>query len=92
MQQTDINFPLQKSLLMVKCASKHHNPNISMSPLRQCLPFSWTTLRGKPCQHLIAVMGVVDIFGHGTFDYDDFSTLQSTISVHSVPVAQLAVL
>ena len=26
---------------------------------RQCLPFSWTTLRGKHCWHPIAVMGVV---------------------------------
>ena len=31
---------------------------------RQCLPFSWTTLRDKHCQHPIAVMGVVDTFGH----------------------------
>jgi hypothetical protein len=30
---------------------------------RQCLPFSWTTLRGKHCWHPIAVMGVVDPFG-----------------------------
>ena len=29
---------------------------------RQCLPFSWTTLRGKYCQHPIAVMGIVDTF------------------------------
>ena len=33
-------------------------PNVSTIPLRQCLPFSWTTLRGKHCQHPIAVMGV----------------------------------
>ena len=42
--------------------------NISTTPLlqwgfRQCLPFSWTTLRGKHCRHPIAVMGVVDMFG-----------------------------
>ena len=30
----------------------------------QCLPFSRTTLREKHCQHQIAVMGVVDTFGH----------------------------
>ena len=30
---------------------------------QQCLPFSWTTLRGKHCRHPIAVMGVVDTFG-----------------------------
>ena len=44
------------------------SPNVSTTPLRQwgfrqCLPFSWTTLRGKHCRHLIAVMGVVDMFG-----------------------------
>jgi hypothetical protein len=36
--------------------------NVSTTPLRQwgfrqCLPFSWTTLRGKHCRHPIAVMG-----------------------------------
>ena len=45
-----------------------HDPNVSTTPLwqwgfRQCLPFSWTTLRGKLCRHPIAVMGVVDTFG-----------------------------
>ena len=44
------------------------SPNISTTPVwqwgfRQCLPFSWTTLRGKHCRHPIAVMGVVDTFG-----------------------------
>ena len=44
--------------------------NVSTTPLRQwgfrqCLPFSWTTLRGKHCQHPIAVTGVVDTFGLG---------------------------
>ena len=47
----------------------HHCPNVSTTPLqqwgfRQCLPFSWTTLRGKHCWHPIAVMGVVYTFGH----------------------------
>ena len=42
--------------------------NVSTTPLRQwgfrqCLPFSWTILRGKHCRHTIAVMGVVDTFG-----------------------------
>ena len=42
--------------------------NVSTTPLRQwgfrqCLPFSWTALRGKHCWHPIAVMGVVDTFG-----------------------------
>ena len=44
-------------------------PNVSTTRLwqwgfRQCLPFSWTTLRGKHCRrHPIAVMGVLDTFG-----------------------------
>ena len=43
------------------------SPNVSTTPLRQwgfrqCLPFSWTTLRGKHCQHPIAIMGVIDTF------------------------------
>ena len=32
---------------------------------QQCLPISWTTLRGKHCRHPIAVMGVVGKFRHG---------------------------
>ena len=41
------------------------SPNVSTTPLRQwdfwqCSPFS---LRGKCCQHPIAIMGVVDTFG-----------------------------
>ena len=40
------------------------SPNVSTSPLWQCLPFSCTTLRGKHCWHPIAVMVVVDTFGH----------------------------
>ena len=59
--------------------------NVSTTPLRQwgfrqCLPFSWTTLRDKLCWHPIAVMGVVDTFGlqeisfmHSTFDKLKFS-------------------
>ena len=30
---------------------------------RQCLLFSWTTLRDKHCRNPIAVIGVVDTFG-----------------------------
>ena len=41
--------------------------DISITPLRQCLPFSWTTLRGKHCQHPIAIMGVVDTFLLGVY-------------------------
>ena len=45
-------------------------PNVSTTPIRQwgfqqCLPFSWTTLRGKHCWHPIAAMGVEDRFGLG---------------------------
>ena len=48
------------------------SPNVSTTLLqqwgfRQCLPFSWTTLRGKHCWHPIAVMGVVDTFGQCQF-------------------------
>ena len=43
-----------------------YSPNVSTTPLRQwgfrqCLSFSWTSLRGKHCRHPIAVLGVVDI-------------------------------
>jgi hypothetical protein len=46
---------------------------VSTTPLRQwgfqqCLPFSWTTLRGKHCWHPIAVMEVVDTLGHSGAD------------------------
>ena len=44
---------------------KMYGPIVSTTPLRQCLPFSCTTLRGKHCRHPIAVMGVVNTFGHG---------------------------
>ena len=52
-----------------------HCPNVFTTPLRewgfrQCLPFSWTTLRGKHCQHPIAIMGVVDTFGHYLVNQD----------------------
>ncbi len=62
------------------CAAKLHCPNVSTTPLRQwgfrqCLPFSWTTLRGKHCRHPIAVMGVVDTFGLCT--YSTCRTLQA---------------
>jgi hypothetical protein len=55
-------------------------PNASKTPLRQwgfrqCLPFSWTTLRGKYCRHPIAVIGVVDTFGHGQFNAGNTTSL-----------------
>ena len=40
-----------------------YNP-LQQWDFQQCLPFSWTTLRDKHCRHPIAVMGVVDTFGH----------------------------
>ena len=45
------------------------SPDVSTTPLvqwgfQQCLPFSWTTLRVKHCRHPIAIMWVVDTFGH----------------------------
>ena len=48
--------------------SANQCPNVSTTPLRQwdfwqCLPFSWTTLRGKHCRQPITVMGAVDRFG-----------------------------
>ena len=48
-----------------------HCPNVSRTPwrqwgFRQCLPFSWTPLRGKHCRdHPIALMVVT--FRHGRF-------------------------
>ena len=53
--------------------------NVSTTPLRQwsfqqCLPFSWTTLRGKHCRHPIAVMGVVDTFRQYTSHPEKFVT------------------
>ena len=56
--------PKSKTLLV--------SPNVSTTPLRQwglrqCLPFSWATLRGKHYRHPIAIMGVVDTFGLSLF-------------------------
>ena len=54
---------------MASTLDERDSPNVYTTPLwqwgfRQCLPFSWTTLRGKHCWHSIAVMGVVGTFGH----------------------------
>ena len=68
---------VQHSLAESKILPKRQNltsqlpklgPNVSRTPLwqqsfRQCLPVSWTILRGKYCRHPIVVMGVVDKFG-----------------------------
>ena len=69
-----LNKPKCDKLLICKDFRLHphkqhtHCPNVSTTPLRQwgfrqCLPFSWTKLRGKHCRHPIAIMGVVDTFG-----------------------------
>ena len=39
-----------------------YKPIMAMG-LSKCLPFSWTTLRGKHYLHPIAIMGVVYTFG-----------------------------
>ena len=49
-------------------------PNVSTTTLWQwsfleCLPVSWTTLRGKHSRHPIALMGVVDTFGLSCSDW-----------------------
>ena len=45
-------------------ARTYLQPHYGNGVFWQCLPFSWTTLRGKHCRHPIAVMGVVDTFVH----------------------------
>ena len=68
--KTPIALEIEKTQLNINsCSDKDEGLNVSTTPLRQwgirqCLPFSWTTLRGKHCRHPIAVMGVVDTFGH----------------------------
>ena len=62
-----------------------YNPNVSTYPLwqwgfGQCLPLSWSTLRGKHCQHPIAVMGVADTFRH---DLESFGLLSKQHSFTS---------
>ena len=44
-------------------ARTYLQPHYGNGVFGNCLPFSWTTLRGKHCRHPIAVMGVVDMFG-----------------------------
>ena len=59
-----------KKIILKDETLKSPGPNVSTTPLRQwglrqCLPFSWTTIRGKHCRHPIAVMVVVETFGPG---------------------------
>ena len=57
-QMAKKNPHFQIDIFVIGC-EKHSRRNAFL--LRQCLPFSWTTLRGKYCRHPIAVMGVVDM-------------------------------
>ena len=61
------NICLLSQLAISKLNTRWKRPSrkVSTTPLWQkgfriCLPFSWTTLRGKHCQHPIVVMRVVD--------------------------------
>ena len=49
-------------------------PNVCTTPLWQwgfwqCLDFSWTTLRGKQWQHIIALLGVVDTVPNNSYHF-----------------------
>ena len=74
-----------------------HCQNVSTTPLRQwgfrqCLPFSWTTLRGKHCWLPIAIMGVVDTFGHCPYkarETCDLSVIKWPLNT-SIPQAAVA--
>ena len=62
----EVSYEMQMKLILKQFVSP--SLNVSTTPLRQlgywqCLPFSWTTLRGKHCRHPIAAMGVVFMFG-----------------------------
>ena len=64
-------------------------PNVSTTPLqqwgfRQCLLFSWTTLRGEHCRHPIAVMGVVDAFEQ--YESGEQVNFIRNISLHNIVV------
>ena len=66
-------------------------PNVSTTQLRQwgfrqCLPFSWTTLRGKHCRHSIAAMGVVNMFGPNLYCLTPVFH-HTVIAQHTWPVA-----
>ena len=72
MDQAQVCTTILSILLQPQC------PKVSTTPLRQWglrqyLPFSWTTLRGKHCRHPIAVMGVVDTFGQYVLAYSCLS-------------------
>ena len=63
-----VEYLLQFHILFwTRNTNTNSSPNVFTTPLRQwvfrqCLPFSWTTLRGKNCRHPIAELGVVDTF------------------------------
>ena len=63
-----LSWATQQTSLRPKVFTKYMpEPTIPLRQwgFRQCLTFSWTTLRGKHCWYPIAVMGVVDTFEHG---------------------------
>merc|ERR1712051_861896 len=70
-EETEIWYQKISNKKETKGRSSRESPKVSTTPLqqwgfRQCLPFSWTTQRGKYCQHPIAIMGVVGTFRHCT--------------------------
>ena len=59
------------------CHQRSQCANLCTTPIRQwgfrqCLHFCWTTLRGKHCQHPIAIMVVVDTFRQRMFFQSNF--------------------
>ena len=46
---------------VVHLAQMYLQPHLRQWVFWQCLPLNWTTIRGKNCRHLIAVMEVVDL-------------------------------
>ena len=64
--------PPKQGYICIRFARMTLCPNVSTTPLRQwgfrqCLPFSWTALRGKHHWHPIAIMEVVDTFFFASF-------------------------
>ena len=60
--------PHTEHAVLQECAGTYLQPHYGNGFFWQCLPFSWTTLRGKHCRHPTAVMGVIDMFGQYLFD------------------------
>ena len=59
---------------------------------RQCLTFSWTTLRGKHCRRpIVAVMGFAHAFGHELTDQKNYVNQSYQTSFITVDSAELKV-